>query len=161
MSSLKDGSSGNLFNLNPKAIEMKSNKTIVVVATLALFIIVGIAASKPPEEKFKNLKVLPKNISDQTIDKVMEEFAKSLGVECKFCHVQIDSLNWDMASDQKPEKSIARKMIKMSNKINKDFFKAKTKYGQEDAVLEVRCFTCHHGEPHPEVPQGAEEKKNQ
>jgi len=140
---------------------MKSNKKIVVVATLALFVIIGIAASRPPEEKFKNLKVLPKNISDPTLDKVMEEFSKALGVECKFCHVQIDSTNWDMASDQKPEKSVARKMIKMSNKINKEFFKAKTKYGEEEAVLEIHCVTCHHGEPHPEVPQESAPKSNQ
>jgi hypothetical protein len=161
MSSSKDGSSGNHFNLLPKAIQMKSNRKIVVAATLALFVIIGIAASRPPEEKFQNLKILPKNISDQTLEKVMNEFSKSLGVECKFCHVQIDSTNWDMASDQKPEKSVARKMIKMSNKINRDFFKAKTKYGEEEAVLEIRCVTCHHGEPHPESQEGSEEKSNQ
>jgi len=161
MSSSKDGSNGNLFNLHPNAVQMKSNKKIAVVATLALFVIIGIAASRPPEEKFQNLKVLPKNISDQTLDKVMNEFSKALGVECKFCHVQVDSTNWDMASDQKPEKSVARKMIKMSNKINKDFFKAKTKYGEEEAVLEIRCVTCHHGEPHPEIQEGPQEKNNQ
>ena len=140
---------------------MKSNRKIVVIATLTLFVVIGIAASRPPEEKFKNLKVLPRSISEQTIEKVMEEFSKSLGVDCKFCHVQIDSTNWDMASDQKPEKSVARKMIKMSNKINKDFFKAKTKYGEENAVLEIRCMTCHRGEPHPEIQQVPEEKSNQ
>ena len=102
-----------------------------------------------------------KQTARRKIDKVMNEFAKSLGVDCKFCHVQIDSTNWDMASDQKPEKSVARKMIKMANKINKDFFKAKTKYGEEDAVLEIRCLTCHRGEPHPEIEQQPAEKSNQ
>ena len=72
---------------------MKSNRKIVVIATLSLFVVIGIAASRPPEEKFKNLKVLPRSISEQTIEKVMEEFSKSLGVDCKFCHVQIDSTN--------------------------------------------------------------------
>ena len=133
-----------------------SKKVLVLVGMLA-FIIIGIAASKPPEEKYKNLKVLPKNISDETMDRVMEEFAKALGVECNFCHLQIDSTNWDMASDQKPEKNVARQMIKMSNKINKDFFNAKTKYGEDNAVLEVRCVTCHHGEAHPEIKE--EEQK--
>lgn len=140
---------------------MKFNKRIVVIATLALFVVIGVAAIRPPEEKFKNLKILPKNISDETLDKVMNEFSKALGVDCKFCHVQIDSTHWDMASDQKPEKSVARKMIKMSNKINKEFFKAKTKYGEENAVLEIRCVTCHHGEPHPVTELGPEEKSNQ
>jgi hypothetical protein len=141
---------------------MKYNNKIIAMAALVVFVIIGIAASKPPEEKFKNLKVLPKNISEKTIDKVMDEFAKSLGVKCNFCHVQIDSTNWDMASDQKPEKSVARKMIKMANKINKDFFKAKTKYGDDNAVLEIHCVTCHRGEPHPEIEEsGREEKSNQ
>jgi len=140
---------------------MKDNKKILVISGLVVFVIIGIAASRPPEEKFKNLKVLPKDISEQTIDKVMDEFSKALGVECNFCHLQIDSTNWDMASDQKPEKSVARKMIKMSNKINKDFFKAKTKYGEENAVLEIHCVTCHHGQPHPEMEEEQEEKPKQ
>jgi len=143
---------------------MKYNKKILVIAGLVALVFIGLAASKPPEGEFKNLKVLPKKISKQTMDKVMEEFAKSLGVECNFCHVKpaIDSVAWDMADDAKPEKTVARKMIKMSNKINKDFFKAKTKYGEENVVLEVRCATCHHGQPHPEIEEEKhEEKSNQ
>ena len=137
---------------------MKYSKKILVIAGLVAFVFIGVAASKPPEGGFKNLKVLPKRISNERMDKVMEEFAKSLGVECDFCHVKpaIDSAVWDMADDAKPEKTVARKMIKMSNKINRDFFKGKTKYGDEDAVLEIRCVTCHHGQPHPEA--GEEEK---
>jgi hypothetical protein len=138
---------------------MRYNKKIAVIAGLVVFLIIGISATNPPDGEFKNLKVLPKNISELTMDKVMGEFAKSLGVECNFCHVQIDSTNWDMASDQKPEKSIARKMITMSNKINKDFFKANTKYGDESAVLEIRCITCHHGTPHPEIEEEEEKPK--
>jgi len=88
----------------------------------------------------------------------MHEFTKALHVECDFCHVKpADSTaEWDMASDGKPEKEIARKMITMSNKINKDFFNATTGYGDENAVLEIHCVTCHHGDPHPEY--GAEEE---
>lgn len=140
---------------------MKSNRKIATVTGLIVFVVIGIAASNPPGDGFKNLKVLPRNISEQMIDKVMEEFSRSLGVECNFCHVQIDSTNWDMASDQKPEKNIARKMIKMSNKINKGFFEAKTKYGEENAVLEIRCMTCHRGEPHPDMEDIQEDKTKQ
>jgi hypothetical protein len=131
---------------------MKVSKSFIVVAGAIAFVVIGIAASKPPQEKYKNLKVLPKNISEQTMDSVMNEFEKALGVGCDFCHVKpADSTaNWDMSLDDKPEKNIARKMIEMSNKINKDFFNATTKYGDENAVLEIHCVTCHHGEPHPE-----------
>ncbi|HEY0434392.1 MAG TPA: c-type cytochrome [Chitinophagaceae bacterium] len=132
---------------------MKLPKQGVVVIVLVVFVVIGIAAVRPSPREFKNLKVLPKNISEKTLDKVMEEFSKALNVECNYCHVQsaTDSTQWDMASDDKPEKNIARKMIVMSNKINKDFFKAATKYGDENAVLEIRCMTCHRGEAHPEM----------
>jgi hypothetical protein len=66
-----------------------------------------------------------------------------------------------MAADDKPEKNIARKMITMSNKINKDFFNATTKYGDENMVLEIRCMTCHRGDPHPEIEEGEETKEKQ
>jgi Photosynthetic reaction centre cytochrome C subunit len=132
---------------------MQHSKKATVIAGLAVFLVIGIAASKPPDEGFKNLKVLPRNISKQTLDTVMEEFSKALGVGCDFCHVKpaSDSAAWDMANDARPEKNIARAMIKMSNKINKEFFKGKTKYGQDNALLEIRCATCHHGKPHPEI----------
>ena len=138
---------------------MKFNKQFIVIGGAIIFVIMGIAASKPPRQQFKNLKVLPKDISEQTMDSVMGEFEKALGVGCDFCHVKpADSTaQWDMADDAKPEKEIARKMITMSNKINKDFFNATTKYGDSNAVLEIRCVTCHHGEPHPEMEEG--EKK--
>ena len=137
---------------------MTLNKKFIVIGGAIAFVIIGIAASKPPQGKFKNLKVLPKDISEQTMDSVMNEFEKALGVGCDFCHVKpADSTaQWDMALDDKPEKNIARKMIEMSNKINKDFFNATTKYGDENAVLEIHCVTCHHGDPHPEF--GAEEE---
>jgi Photosynthetic reaction centre cytochrome C subunit len=136
---------------------MKSRKKILVVAALIAFVGIGIAASKRPVE-FKNLKVLPKNISEKTLDKVMDEFAKGLGVKCNFCHVQskTDSTQWDMASDAIPAKNVARKMITMSNKINKDFFGATTIYGDENSLLEIRCETCHRGDPHPEIEEPAD-----
>jgi hypothetical protein len=142
---------------------MKLNKKFIVMGGAVAFVVIGIAASKPPQENFKNLKVLPKNISEQMLDSVMNEFEKALGVGCDFCHVKpADSTaNWDMAADDKPEKNIARKMIDMSNKINKDFFNATTKYGDENALLEIHCVTCHHGEPHPEFEQEEQLKDKQ
>ena len=132
---------------------MKFNKQFIVIGGAIIFVIIGIAASKPPRQEFKNLKVLPKNISEQRLDSVMNEFCKALKVECDFCHVKPadTTAQWNMADDSKPEKEVARKMITMSNKINKDFFNATTIYGDSNAVLEIRCMTCHHGQPHPEL----------
>src|SRR5580658_5467104 len=90
------------------------------------FIVLGIAATTPPDEhKNKNLKVLPKNISHEDLDKIMDGFKAALGVKCNFCHAPFkDTTNHhlDFASDDKPEKNIARHMMRMTTKINKKFF---------------------------------------
>ena len=58
---------------------MRFNKKFIVIGGAIAFVVIGIVASKPPGEKFKNLKVLPKNISEQMLDSVMNEFGKSFG----------------------------------------------------------------------------------
>jgi photosynthetic reaction center cytochrome c subunit len=137
---------------------MKMKRKLLVALSIFAFVLMGFVASRSPERNFKNLKVLPKEISKQELDKVMDEFKAALGVKCNFCHVhQKDNpREWDFVSDEKPEKTVARKMMTMTNKINKKFFHGKATYGETNAMLEVRCITCHHGEPHP---QGGEEMK--
>src|SRR5678816_2751460 len=122
---------------------MKARKKFGVIIGAIIFVLIGVAATNPPEDDFKNLKKLPKNITKQQLDKVMDEFKDALGVKCSFCHVHAkdDPKKWDFASDEKPEKSVARKMISMTNRINKKFFHGKSKVGEENAVLEVRCVT--------------------
>ena len=127
-------------------------KTIVAIVA-GLFLIAGIAATKPPEApKYKNLKILPKNISKEDLDKVMDHFKAALGVKCSFCHApsKDSTQKWpDFASDDKPEKLIARKMMKMTSKINKKFF-SDNKNEQGVTVPAIECMTCHRGSPHPE-----------
>jgi hypothetical protein len=127
-------------------------KTLVVVM-VSLFIAVGIAATKPPEEhKFQNLKVLPKKISMEDLDKVMDNFKVALGVKCNFCHAASKdsaSHHLDFASDEKPEKNIARGMMRMTAKINKKYFSF-NKNDQGQMIPTVECMTCHHGSPHPD-----------
>ncbi|MEJ0102465.1 MAG: c-type cytochrome [Bacteroidota bacterium] len=125
-----------------------------------VFVILGIAATKPADG-YKNLKILKKDISHDDLSKVMHNFNDALGVKCTFCHAPAkDGEKYpDFASDEKPEKTIARQMMKMTNRINKKFFHGKSKIGDADAVLAVNCETCHHGSPHPEF-EKKEEPKN-
>ena len=136
---------------------MKRKFTVVI--SLLVFIGLGIAASRPPEE-YKNLKVLPKNIKPVMLDSVMHEFELALGVGCDFCHAKSktkpDEMDW--ASDDNPQKLISRKMIDMTNKINEKFFEGKSKYGEENAVMAVTCITCHHKVPHPGMLEDEEEQ---
>ncbi len=116
------------------------------------FIVFGIAATTPPAENpNKNLKVLPKNISHEDLDKIMDGFKEALGVKCNFCHApsaDTASHHLDFPSDAKPEKDIARHMMKMTAKINKKYFS----FNKDEAgkmVQTISCITCHRGNPHP------------
>src|SRR5450631_1952670 len=131
---------------------MMVKKRTLVVFLVSLFIVVGIAATKPPEEhKYQNLKILPKNISKADLDKVMDGFKVALGVKCSFCHApsKDSTVHFpDFPSDDKPEKNIARKMMKMTAKINKKYF-SYNKNEQGEMIQSVECMTCHHGKEHP------------
>jgi Photosynthetic reaction centre cytochrome C subunit len=130
---------------------MQNSKLLAAVILLA-FVGFGIAATTPPDEhKHKNLKILPKNISHEDLDKVMDGFKEALGVKCNFCHApEADSTSHhlDFASDAKPEKNIARHMMKMTAKINKKYFSF-NKDDNGNAVAAISCITCHRGNPHP------------
>ena len=132
---------------------MKINRKIKVLSALIAIITVSVAAIKPPHQKddFKNLKVLPKNTSSKELQKIMvDEFQDGLGVGCNYCHAQEkESLHLDYASDEKPEKEIARSMMLMTMDVNKKYF------GVEhpligDSILTISCSSCHHGTPHPD-----------
>ncbi len=131
---------------------MLLNKKLTVVLFLAIAVVLGIAASKPPQDQPKrNLRVLPKNISHDELDAVMDHFKEALGVKCNFCHAprKDDNTKLDFASDEKPEKESARNMMRMSSKINKKFFKYKPS-DDKTALPPITCKTCHNGKPHPE-----------
>ena len=85
------------------------------MAGMAAVVISAVAFTAPPADDngFKNLKILPKDISHEKLGKIMHDFNDALGVKCNFCHAPSkDTANHhpDFASDDKPEKSIARQM---------------------------------------------------
>ena len=136
---------------------MRSYKKIKVLVVLSAFIFIGIAAVKQPakNDKFKNLQVLPKNITEDSLDKIMDGFTANLGVDCKYCHKRdkkADTLIYE--SDDKSEKEIARNMIRMTADINKKYFQFNETVKAEE-VQAVTCFTCHRKEPMPQKQTGA------
>ena len=54
------------------------------------------------------------------VTQVMRGFTRALGVRCQHCHVGEgnDLSKFDFASDAKPQKEIARKMMLMATDIN-------------------------------------------
>jgi Photosynthetic reaction centre cytochrome C subunit len=135
---------------------MKINPKLLVVIALSAIVFTGVAAttdSKPKEETntYVNLKVLPKNISSKDLQKIMvDDFENALGVSCNFCHAADKSTGkLDFASDEKPEKAIARSMMRMTIGINKKYFKIKhPMIGSTE--LTATCNTCHNGVAFPD-----------
>jgi hypothetical protein len=139
---------------------MNFNRKFLVLAAMAAVVTTAVAftAPAPLDNGFKNLKILPKDISHEKLGKIMHDFNDALGVKCNFCHAPSkDTANHhpDFASDDKPEKNIARSMMKMTVKINKKFFEAKHPF-IGDSTLTVTCITCHHGSPHPDENGGGD-----
>ena len=85
---------------------MQFKRSILVVTALVVCVCIGTAFTKPaPEQGPANLKVLPKDISPEALDKIMDEFKDALGVNCDFCHAKskTDPKDLDFASDEKGE----------------------------------------------------------
>src|SRR6266851_1223757 len=106
---------------------------------LALLIATTLLAQEPkgkkkgPPPEPKNLKILK---AEGLMD-TMRTFRVALGAKCDTCHVQ-----GDFASEEKPEKETARKMIVMTQEINAKF---------PDGKQHVTCLTRHRGDEHPKM----------
>ena len=128
-------------------------KFVAIVVLVSSALIVNSTGKMKPEdpEKPKNLKVLPKNISHDDLIKTMKNFSAALGVKCGECHAgnlnAEGKMDFDFASDAKPQKNIARQMIRMVNGINTKYIdKVKT-----EKLDHVGCVTCHRGNVKPMV----------
>jgi hypothetical protein len=132
---------------------MKINRKFLLIVTLAVpvTIVAATTASKAPDEQYVNLKVLPKNISSKDLQKIMvDDFEDGLGVACNFCHAADKTTGQlNFASDEKPEKEIARTMMRTTIGINKKYFKVKHPMIGTDALV-VTCNTCHNGVAFPD-----------
>ncbi|GGH05209.1 c-type cytochrome [Mucilaginibacter phyllosphaerae] len=139
---------------------MTINKKLFVTTGLlsaVLFMAMAPVGKPADDEKFKNLKVLPKDISKEEMHKVMEEWEHALGARCSFCHVRNeDTKKMDWASDAKPEKEMARDMYKMTQDINKKYFHAQKDSTGVIVESSVNCYSCHRGVQHPELVRASE-----
>lgn len=130
---------------------MLSLKHLLTIVVLSALVMGGIAATQAPAGKYKNLKILPQDISEKTMDSLMDAYSKALGVGCSFCHKQVESLpdSLDYASDENSMKENAREMMRMTILINKTYFHFDKNQNPEYLSV-VSCKTCHRGEVMPE-----------
>jgi Photosynthetic reaction centre cytochrome C subunit len=105
-------------------------------------------ASQPHvHAKPTNLKVLPKEMSGEDIDKLMHRYQQYLGVSCGYCHEQDpETKTIDFASDLNPEKETARFMITLTSDINNKYL---SKLGESRYADPITCGNCHRGQVQP------------
>ena len=119
-----------------------------------------------------NLQVLPKDTPPQEVLVLMQQFTQALGVQCTYCHVQPPvrlitpeeaaaaenqgqgrgrgqgPLPMNFAADDKPQKQVAREMLKLVHDINARLSARRGK--PASAVVQVQCVTCHRGVTEPQ-----------
>lgn len=128
-------------------------RSLVLVAVLAIAGCTAISKQKaqPPKPdnlQFRNLRVLSPNLTHDELIATMKSYARSLGTRCEHCHVvtEVDGREQnDFASDAKPEKNVARTMMRMTASINSEFLARVNVHGQK-----ATCATCHRGRTVPE-----------
>lgn len=114
-----------------------------------------LAASATPlagqiPERPTNLRVLPTDLSRDSLVEIMRGFSFALGVRCQYCHTGGDGISFegvDFADDSDPDKVKARAMLRMVGDLNEVTLAALPK--RDDPPVAVWCKTCHRGRPRP------------
>ena len=115
---------------------------------LGSFSQVSAQAPVPTVVDSPSVKVLTGLLAPQ-FQEEMNFITQALGVTCGTCHAR-----GNFASDEKPEKLTARRMLEMTKGLNKQFFPDHQSKEGESVLGRVTCYTCHQGERTPKLPPG-------
>lgn len=127
-------------------------KTVFVITCFIAIALLSMAFIKQEDPLYKNLKILPKDITKHGMDSIMKHYTVSLGVKCNFCHVRNEAdRKLDFASDGNKKKAVAREMMLMTREINRKYFVEQnwTNEGDNSTDQAITCYTCHHGQEDP------------
>ena len=126
----------------------------ILVFALTFFTFVTLAApswAQAPQPQIvegPNVKVLT-GLTAQQFQEEMNFIVQGLGVTCGTCHVR-----GNFASEEKPQKQTARKMLEMVKAINTSTFPDYKPKDGESLLGKVTCYTCHRGETTPKSSVG-------
>jgi hypothetical protein len=105
-------------------------------------------APAPQPPPMTNLQLYPKETPRAEIVATMQGFTQALGVQCTYCHMG-QAPNFDFASDAKPTKTVARKMILMAREVSAKMPEITGKPAAD--ITRLRCATCHRGVAIPKL----------
>jgi hypothetical protein len=123
-------------------------KGLLLAVSASMFFSLPATAQIPT--RFENLKVLPKDISRDSLVATMRYITGALGTRCGFCHVGGDTatlVGVEFKSDSLVSKRRARDMMRMVADINTRLATTET---PKSADIAVECLTCHRGLTRPE-----------
>lgn len=109
------------------------------------------AAAQIPTE-FRNLQVLPEDISRDSLILLMRSFTFATGLRCEGCHVMGENGSFQGARfhlDDKVAKRQARYMLEMVNRLNDQVLPGLPE--RDGPALRVECKTCHRGQRKPHL----------
>ena len=127
-----------------------------IALSLAGLLAVSTGAAGQEANGYENLQALPADISRDDLGETMLGFLSALGLPrragegCLHCHVgslDVPRSQWEWSSDEKPNKEIARRMIRMVRSINEEHLAGLDH--RDWPALEVGCATCHAGRLDP------------
>ena len=101
-------------------------------------------------DEFTNLKVLPADISRDSLLTVMRDFSFALGVRCQYCHVGGDGRSFEgveFHKDDDADKRKARFMLGMVADLNEQILPSVP--DRDEPPVRMECKSCHRGLPRP------------
>lgn len=120
-------------------------RVVTTITALVCALTIGVVATQAQQGRQggapTNLQVLPSDMTTQQVTAQMQNIRQALGVQCTHCHVGGPA---DRASDDKPQKTMARNMMRMVNNLNEMM-------GGTAEEPKVTCFTCHRGALKPAI----------
>ena len=120
------------------------NRRVMKMAVVALVALTcNLYGQQGRERAPQNLKVFPKDMPRRELLGMMNRMSSALGVRCVHCHV-IGAFE----KDDKPEKEIARGMLRMVNNLKQNA----DQFLPGGRVEKVTCWTCHRGSAKIELP---------
>ena len=122
--------------------------SITLIGTLGATATLSAQAPVPQKVEGPNVKVLT-GLYAQPFQDEMNFIVQGLGVNCNTCHVR-----GNFASEEKPLKQTARRMLELTKMINAQFFPDHKPKDGESVLGRVTCYTCHKGEQKPATPPG-------
>lgn len=127
----------------------------VALAVVALVLFCSSASAQTSGQPVAGLADSPtitvlKGLTVPQFETEMQLFVQALGVNCGYCH----AARGKFASDEKPQKITARRMIEMVQGINKQYFPDHKPGIEESTLGRVTCFTCHQGSTAPKTTVG-------